>query len=61
MRYERLNVANMGSWKQRQAAAERKRRERLRRIEEDCYGDASFAPKLNKSGTDKPSMTISER
>ena len=62
MRYEKLNVANMGSWKQRQAQAELKKLERLKKIEEDFYGDASFAPKLNKkSGKANPGMSLTER
>jgi len=58
-RYVRLNVANMNSWKQRQEQAERKKQQRLKQIEDDFYGDASFAPKLNKKDGARGKRTLS--
>ena len=60
-RYQKLNIVNMNSWKQRQQEAERRKKERLKKIEEDFYGDASFAPKLNRAGVKKKQPSLTER
>lgn len=60
-RYVRLNVVNMNSWKQRQEQAEQRKRERLKRIEDEAYADAKFTPKLNLTSKTKAALSLTER